>query len=53
MYFCKMKTFEISYRKVKISISPWGGNFQFLVRGERYVYLKKFSPRGEFHLAYV
>ena len=53
MYFYKMKTFEISYRKVKISISLWGGNFQFLVRGERYVYLKKFSSRGEFHLAYV
>ena len=53
MYFYKIKTFEISYRKVKISISPWGGNLQFLVRGERYLYVKKFSPQGEFHLAYV
>ena len=30
-----------------------GGNFQFSARGERYVYLKKNSPRGEFRLAYV
>ena len=38
---------------VKISISPRVGNFQFSARRERYVYLKKISPRGEFHLAYV
>ena len=35
-------------RKVKISISPWGGNFQFSARGERYVYLKKIHPRVNF-----
>ena len=46
-----MKTFEISCRKVKISISPWGGNFQFSARGERCVYLKS-HPGGEFQLAY-
>ena len=44
-----MKTCKISCRKVKISISPQGGNFQFSARGERYVYLKKIhleiSPR--------
>ena len=48
-----MKTFKISCRKVKICISPRGGNFQFSARGETYVYLKKISPRGEFHLACV
>ena len=50
-----MKTFKISCRKVKISILPQGGNFQFSARGERYVYLKKKknSPWSEFHLAYV
>ena len=53
MYFYKVKTLKISCRKVKISISPWGGNFHFSARGESYVYLKKISPRGEFHLAYV
>ena len=53
MYFYKMKTFKISYRKVKISISPRGGNFQFSAQDERYEYLKKISTRGEFHLAYV
>ena len=47
-----MKTRKIC-RKVKISISPRGGTFQFSARGERYVYLKKISPRGEFHLAYT
>ena len=36
-----MKTFKISCRKVKISISHWGRNFQFSARGESYVYLKK------------
>ena len=35
-----MKTFKIC-RKVKISISPQGGNFQFSARGERYMYVKK------------
>ena len=34
-----MKTFKISCRKVKISISSRGGNFQFSARGESYVYL--------------
>ena len=53
LYFYKMKTFKISCRKVKICISPRGGNFQFSARGETYVYLKKISPRGEFHLACV
>ena len=59
LYFYKMKTCKISRRKVKISISPRGGYFQFSARGERYVYLKKNSPRaeilprGEFHLAYM
>ena len=52
-YFYKMKTFKISYRKIKISISPRGGNFHFSVGGESYAYLKKISPQGEFHLAYV
>ena len=42
-----MKTCKISCRKVKISISPRGGNFQFSARGERYVYLKLNSPRVE------
>ena len=46
-----MKTFKTSCRKVKIYISPQGGKFQFSARGERYVYLKKISPWGEFHLA--
>ena len=50
-YFYKMKTFKISYKKVKISILPRGGNFLFSGRDESYVYLKKISPRGEFHLA--
>ena len=36
-----MKTCKISCRKVKISISPRGGNFQFSAWGERHVYLKK------------
>ena len=40
-----MKTFKLSYRKVKISITTRSGNFQFSARGERYVYLKK-SDRG-------
>ena len=53
LYFYKMKTCKISCRQVKISISPRVGNFQFSARGERYVYLKKNSPGGEFHLAYV
>ena len=35
------------------SISPRGENVQRSTRGERYMYLKKISPRGEFHLAYV
>ena len=48
-----MKTFKISCRKVKIFIFPRGGNFQFSVRGERYVYLKKNSPWGEFPLDHV
>ena len=54
-----MKTLKISTRKVKISISAWDGNCQFSARGERCVYLKKnsprgeISPRGEFHLAYA
>ena len=33
LYFYKMKTSKISCRKVKISISPRGGNFQFSARG--------------------
>ena len=53
LYFYKMKTCKISCRKVKISISSRGGNFQFSARGEKYVYLKRNSPRREFHLAYV
>ena len=40
-------------QKVKISISPQVGNFQFSARGERYVYLKNIAPRDEFPLAYV
>ena len=40
--------YKISCRKVKISISSRGGNFQFSARGERYVYLKKNSPRVNF-----
>ena len=51
LYFYKMKAFKISCRKVKMYISPRGGNFRFSARGETYVYLKKISPRGEFHLA--
>ena len=43
-----MKTCKISSRKVKISISPRGGNFQFSARGERYVYLKKTHPGVNF-----
>ena len=42
-----MKTYKISCRKVKISISLQGGSFHFSARGERYVYLKKNSPRVE------
>ena len=53
LYFYKMKTYKISCRKVKISISPGRGHFQLSAPGERYVYLKKNSPWGEFHLAYV
>ena len=50
LYFCKMKTFK-TCRKVKITISPRGGNFQFSARGENHVYLKKNpTPWGEFHL---
>ena len=54
LYFYKIKTCKVSCRKIRISISPRGENFQFLARGERYVYLKKNSPpveisrRGEF-----
>ena len=33
--------YKISWRKVKISISPRAGNFQFSAQGERYAYLKK------------
>ena len=43
-----MKTYKISCRKIKISISPRGGTFQFSAGGESYVYLKKpgwISPR--------
>ena len=36
-----------------MSISPGGENFQFSARGEKYVYLKKISPRGQFHLTYA
>ena len=36
-----MKILKKSSRKVKISISLRGTNFQFSARGERYVYLKK------------
>ena len=43
-----MKTSKISCRKVKISISPRGGNFQFSARGERYMYLKKIHPGMSF-----
>ena len=43
LYFYKMKTCKISCRKVKISISPRGGNFQFSARGVRYTYLKNFT----------
>ena len=43
-----MKTFNISCRKVKISISLRGGKFQFSDRGERYVYLKKTHPEVNF-----
>ena len=32
-----MSIFKIPCKKVKISISPQGGNFQFSVRAERYV----------------
>ena len=59
LHFYRMQTFKTSCRKVKISISPWGGNFQFSAQGEWYVCLKKISPRGEFshqiefHLVYV
>ena len=38
-----MKAFKLSCRKVKISISNRGENFQFSARGERYVYLKKIT----------
>ena len=38
-----MKTFKISCRKVKISISPWGGNFQPEVKG---MYISKISHPG-------
>ena len=48
-----MKTCKILCRKVKISISRRGGNFQFSARGERYMYLKKKMTWGEFHHAYV
>ena len=48
LYFCKMKTYKISSRKVKISISLQGGNFQFSAQGERYVYLKKTHPGVDF-----
>ena len=43
LYFCKTKTYKISSRKVKISISPQAGNFQFSAQGESYVYLKKLT----------
>ena len=49
LYFYKMKTCKISCRKVKIPISPLGGNFQFLAQGERHVYLKKVYPGLKFH----
>ena len=48
-YFYKMKVCKISCRKVKISILPGGGIFQFSARGERYVYLKKNYPRLKFY----
>ena len=48
LYFYKMKTFRMSCRKVKIFISPRGGNFQFSTRCERYVYLKKTHPGVNF-----
>ena len=44
LYFYKMKTYKISCRKVKISISPGRGHFQLSAPGERYVYLEKNSP---------
>ena len=47
MFFYKMKTFEVSCRKVKISISHRVGNLQFSVQGEKYVYLKN-HPRVNF-----
>ena len=44
-----MKTYKVSCRKVKISISLRAGNFQFSARGEKYVYLKKTHPGLKFH----
>ena len=41
-----MKTFEISCRKVKISISPRGGKFQFSARGEINTCISKKSHPG-------
>ena len=45
-----MKLSKISCKK---AISPRGGNFQFPVRCEMYVYLKKVSPQGDIYLAYT
>ena len=48
LYFYKMKTCKISCRKVKISISPRDGNFQFSARVERCVFSKKIHPGVNF-----
>ena len=48
-----MKAFKTFCREAKISISPWGVNFQFSVRDEKYVCLQKKSPQGELNLAYM
>ena len=43
----------IKWKHVKYHAERSKYPFQFSARGERYVYLKKSSPQGEFHLAYV
>ena len=40
-----MKAIKTFCREAKISISPWGVNFQFSVRDEKYVSPKKSHPR--------
>ena len=53
LYFYKRKTYKISCRKVKISISPGVEIFSFQPEVKGTCISKKIHPGLKFHLAYV